>query len=283
MEKCLFVVPTHGQHFEHAYKLRDTFNRLELKADLLFVLSDNNEYHGFESGRAKKSFIFDGFPRGADHRGIISVKKFQGVEAACNMGYEYAIVIDCETTFTRSFNSYEVAKYLSNQKKVYSTLTNNQTLIDINRSAADFFDTEDRKRLSELTKDFREYFWFNDLAFYDISVCRRFFDKVYAGDPNGFYSRISSAHFDHIIYIYYCLLYEDYTIINLNEKIDLPLEPFANFHLGAVESIGDRNTRDRVPRELAQKIVKEINPFWMPYGTDLTSDNCFMLYHYDRA
>ena len=283
MEKCLFVVPTHGQHFEHAYKLRDTFNRLQLKADLLFVLSDINEYYGFESGRAKKCFIMDGFPRGVDHRGIISIKKFQGIEVALQQGYEYAIVIDCETTFTRSFNSYEVAKYLSEQKKVYSTLTDHNVLIDINRRAADFFTDEEREKLRAITKDFREYFWFNDLAFYDIAVCNRFFEKVYAGDPLQFYSKMSAAHFDHIIYIYYCLLYEEYKIVNLNEKINLPFEPFSQFHLGAVESIGDRSTRDRVPREMAEKIVKEINPFWMPYGTDLTSDNCFMLYHYDRA
>lgn len=283
MKKNLFVVPTHYRHFEHAYTLRDTFCKFDLNSDLIFVLSDAEECVKFEERDTKKCFLLDDFPRGVDHRGIITIKKLQGVDIARNLGYEYAIVLDCETVFTRSFNAYEVAKYLSEQKTVYSTITNNSTLININRSAADFFTNEEREKLREVTKDFREYFWFNNLTFYDLSNYGKFITKMYGDDHKKFYARMSASHFDHIIYIYYCLLYEDYKMVNLNEKIGLPLDPLANFHLGALESIGDRSTRDSISNEWAQKIVNETNPFWMPYGTHLTSPVSFMLFHEDRA
>lgn len=283
MKKCVFVVPTHVMHFEHAYKLRDTFSKVDLNADLLFVLSNKHESDRFENGTAQKCFLLDDFPRGVDGRGIITVKKLQGVDTAIRLGYEYAIVLDCETTFTRSYNAYEVAKYLSERKQVYSSITNHNILIQINRAAADFFSEEDREKLKIITKNFTEYFWFNDIPFYDLKKCRSFFEKMYSNGVESFYARMSSAHFDHIIYIYYCLLYEDYEIVNLNEKIDLPISPSSNFHLGILESLGDRSTRDIIPRDVAQKIINETNPFWMPYGTDLTSKVSFMLFHYDRA
>lgn len=283
MKKNIFVVPTFERHFEHAYKLRDTFARLDLNSDLMFILSNAEECTKFEEGAALKCFLRDDFPRGIGHRGIITVKKLQGVDVARSLNYEYAIVLDCETTFTNAFNGYEVSKYLCQQKTVYSNLTNHSVLIDINRSAADFFNDEEREKLKTLTSDFREYFWFNNLAFYDLSNYGKFIEKMCAEDHKNFYSRISGAHFDHIIYIYYCLLYEDYKIINLNKQIGLPLEPFCNFHLGALESIGDRSTRDIVPSEWAMKIIQETNPFWMPYGTPLKSPVSFMLFHEDRA
>lgn len=283
MKKCIFIVPTHILHFEHAYKLRDSFSRMDFNADLMFILSNEEESRRFEEGGAKKSHIINGFPRGSDHRGIITVKKLQGIEHAMRSGYEYAIVLDCETTFTRSFNAYEVAKYLSEKKVVYSTINNHNVLNDINTRCADFFNDEEKQKLRELTKDFTEYFWFNDLAFYDLKICQRFFEKVYNGDGLNFYSKISSAHFDHTIYIYYCLLYENYKLINLNEKLNIPVEPYNRFHLGILEAIGDRTTRDIIPIDIAKALVKEMDPFWMPYGTDLRSEKCFMLFHYDRC
>lgn len=283
MNKNIFVVPTYYEDFEYAYKMRDTFGKFDLKSDLLFVLSNADECRNFDEGIAKKCFLMDGFPLGVDPRGIIAVKKFQGVEVAKSLGYEYAIVLDCETIFTRSFNVYEVAKYLCERKTVYSSLTNHRVLIEINRRAADFFAEEEREKLRQLTNNFREYFWFNDIAFYDLSIFDKFTKKVYADDPRKFYARMSSAHFDHIIYIFYCLLYEDYKIVNLNEKIGLPLEPFSNFHLGVLESIGDRSTKNIVSNDWAKSIVNETKPFWMPYGTEIQSPNSFMLFHEDRA
>lgn len=283
MKKNLFVVPTYYGHFEHAYRLRDSFSRFDLNSDLMFVLSNAEECVKFEEKNTKKCFLLDDFPRGVDHRGIITVKKLQGVGVATELGYEYAIVLDCESIFTRSFNAYEVSKHLSNEKTVYSSLTNHGVLIDINRKAADFFTDEEKEKLKEITSDFREYFWFNNLAFYDLSNYKKFIEKMYGDNYKNFYSRMSSAHFDHIIYIYYCLLYEGYQIVNLNKRIDLPLKPFCDFHLGALESIGDRSTRDIVSNEWAQKIIAETNPFWMPYGTPLTSPVSFILFHEDRA
>ena len=129
MKKNIFVVPTFERHFEHAYKLRDSFSKLDLNSDLLFVLSNAEECVKFEEGDTRKCFLKDEFPRGVDHRGIITIKKLQGVDIARNIGYEYAIVLDCETTFTRAFNGYEVSKYLCQQKTVYSSLTNHNVLI----------------------------------------------------------------------------------------------------------------------------------------------------------
>jgi len=283
MKKNIFVVPTYHGHFEYAYKLRDSFDRFDLNSDLLFVLSDAEESSRFEEGSAKKCFLYDGTPRGVDNRGIITIKKLQGVELARTLNYDYAIVLDCESLFTRNFNAYEVSKFLSEQKIVYSSITNNHILIEINRLAAEFFDDEEKEKLKKLTSDFKEYFWFNNLAFYDLSNYGKFIQKMHGDDYTKFYSRMSSGHFDHIIYIYYCLLYEDYKIINLNEKIGLPLNPYANFHLGALESIGDRSTRTTLLNEWSQKIINEINPFWMPYGTTLVSRNCFIMFHEDRA
>lgn len=283
MKKNVFVVPTYVHHFEYAYKLRDSFSKFNYNSDLLFVLSNSRECEIFEEGESKKCFLMDNFTRGADYRGIITIKKFQGLESAHSLGYEYAIVLDCETVFTKQFDALEASKYLSQTKKVYSSTTNHYVLIDVNKSASMFFDAEEQEKLRIITNDFREYFWFNNLAFYDLSFFDKFMNKMYKGDASQFYSKMSSAHFDHTIYIYYCLLYENYELVNLNKEIDLPMNPFCNFHLGLLESIGDRSTRELIDDTLKEKIIKKLNPFWLPFGTKITNENSFMLFHEDRA
>jgi hypothetical protein len=259
------------------------FLKLNLNADILFVLTDENEFNIFENLETKKCFIPFQFRRGADYRGIITIKKLLGVEVAINMGYEYAIVIDCETVFTKNFDSYGASKFLSDRKKVFSTKTKHHFLIEINRRNADFFSEDERNKLKLLTNDFTEYFWFNDICFYDLDVCKRFFTKVYGESKENFYAKMMSAHFDHVIYIFYCLLYENYKIENANDTMNIPHSPSENFHLGFLESIGDRSTRNLINEEVAINFIKNINPFWIPYGTNLKSDNCFMSFHSDRA
>lgn len=284
MKKTAFIVPTYDKHFDYSHKMENSFFELEINADIFFIFTNQKECNNYNGTYAKKAFLSDNFPKGVDHRGIITSKKIKGVEIAMIEGYEYAIVMDTETTFIKNFDVYEAVKYLSNRKLVYSTTTNHYVLIEINRRCADFFSDEEIKKIKEITKDFTEFFWFNDLAFYDLKICEKFFKHVYKENAHEkFYSIMSSAHFDHIIYIYYCLLYEDYKIVNLNQEIDIPLLPFADFHLGVLESIGDRSTRNKIPENLSKQIVEKLNPFWMPYGTDIQSENCFMLFHQDRA
>lgn len=284
MKKTVFIVPTYSSHFQKSYELEKSFLDYDVNADLLFVLTNQHEYEIFNLKNSQKMFLEENFAKGVDSRGIITIKKLKGVEFASQEGYEYAIVMDCESTFTKKYDAYQAAKYLSDRKKIYSTTTNHHILIEINTRGADFFNEEDKNKLKILTKNFTEFFWFNDIAFYDLSNTKKFFETVYGEDKlNNFYSKMSSAHFDHIIYVYYCLLYENYQLINLNEKISLPIDPFSHFHLSALESIGDRSTRDRVTDENAKKLLQEINPFWLPYGTKLTTDNSFILFHQDRA
>lgn len=283
MKKNIFVVPTYEVHFEHAYKLRDSFNKFNLNSDLLFVLSNQYEFELFKEDNTLKCFYPDNCTRGVDYRGIITIKKLLGVEASYKLGYDYAIALDCETIFTKDFDAFNASKSLSENKKIYSITTKHHILIDINKSASIFFDEMEQEKLRKITKNFTEYFWFNNLAFYDLSFFDKFMHKMYNKNANDFYCRMSSAHFDHIIYIYYCLLYEDYEIINLNEKINLPLKPFCDFHLGLLESIGDKSTREKIDESLKQKIIEELNPFWLPFGTKIENKNSFMLFHENRA
>lgn len=281
MNKCIYVVPTYRKHFQHAYKLIESYEKFNLNADLLFILSDEKEYHDFENKTTKKMFLEKNFPRGVDHRGIITIKKLKGVEAALKSGYEYAVVSDCEINFTRDYNSYDAVKSLSDNKKIYCTKNIHPIIVTINKHAAEFFNSDEREQLKKITNNFEEYFWFNDLAFYDLNLCNKFFSKMYKNGEYFFYSKMSSGHFDHIIYVFYCLLYENYKLENINDE-NIPVNVFSKIPRGALEAIGDIEVKDAVPDNVAKSLVEKINPFWMPYGTNLRSDNCFILYHYDR-
>jgi hypothetical protein len=142
---------------------------------------------------------------------------------------------------------------------------------EINESSSIYFrDTDYYNKLITITNNFNIYFWFSDIPIYDMSLIDDYFIFINFNDYNKFIEKTSWYIFDYIPYVYFVVLFKDYSFINIKE--------YGLTREWSLESM---------PIETYRQIIEKINytPLWLIHNTynenkdNIENDDIILTYH----
>jgi len=271
--KSLFIIPTYPPHFNFVYELIKSFEEHDLNADLLFVFTNENEKQQFANEKYKSIVLPEKYQHIDFHKGLIHLKKFYGLYESIKMNYRYAAVIDSESRFIKSIDTFQCMKDFCNRKEIHATPVNNPFITRLTVSPFKFFNADDEKRLRIITNNGINYFWFNNLPIYDLNVVNDFFNFL---SLDRYISISTDFDFDYTTYIYYALLYHDYKLMLLPENLCIS----GNDGSSIMEFIGFYSKQ--IDDRKSQEIVNFIKPYWLCNGVSAKHSNIFITFHHDR-
>jgi hypothetical protein len=223
MNKVAFVIPVYPPHYKYLNFLNNLSNDLEF--DIYFVLSYREDYKILETYNFNKvykvilleeEFDYDFISKIINKKVIITFKKYYAINILKEQ-YEYIAAVDSEVEFISIDNIYEKFKYQSGLKKIFGanvTGERREFLRKIIEESAIFFQ-DNIDDLKMKTYDLTYYFWFSDIPIYDTKITSKFLKYIDFDNYEKFIDKISWYVFDYISYIYYCVLYENYELVNL--------------------------------------------------------------------
>ena len=268
MNKICIIIPIHFIKRKFVKRLIHTFNHHNNSqyADIFFILTNKLEYNKY------KKYIF-GFnylilPGTLNHNIIAknkiypSFKKFWALEQITKINkYQYSICIDCEVHFFSLKNIYNICKYFCQQKTVFG---GNGNIKNINGRCLDFIKLFHKENTNI---DINTYFWFSQFPIYDMQITKEFLKFINFENYEFIISNMDWYCFEYIIYIYYCIIFHNYKITNLN-NIGLRLN-------GSLERKLNKTNLDFI-----RKNNFSIN--WQSNRhNNILDENIIMLYHLD--
>lgn len=205
-KKIAFICPTHTYHFNFVKALLCSFkiHHFDFQSDLWLVFSNDEESEHF--GNYECKLVLPEELHIVENGGIVNIKKLWAIKKL-QKNYEYLIIIDSETLFIRPVNLLSICKHyfytkilLGNQiRPDGKELTDN-----IKSKCKEFFPLNQQ---SFLSSDL--YLWFNQPCIYKTSNLDTFFEITQLDDKLEF---INWYHFDYYIYMYFLILYEKFTV-----------------------------------------------------------------------
>jgi hypothetical protein len=189
---------------------------------------------------------------------IITFKKYFALNIVLNK-YRYCATLDSEIEFVNIHNVFKKFDDFCNRKKIIgSVISTSYRHYDlshkINEESSLFFknNEEDYKALIRLTHNFNLYFWFSDISIYDMTYVYDYLNFIGFYNPIEFIHRINWHIFDYIPYVYYIVLYKDYSFINIKE-----------FDINRDWSL------ESMPIQTYNKVIKntQYKPLWLIYNT----------------
>jgi len=268
-EKVAFIIPVHPPHYSYMYQLLGDLEGSNV--DLILVFSNQGDYDEF-SLKDKIGKVM--LPPG-ETKNIVTWKKFYALQQLRDSAYDYFIVCDAEIAIIKE--NFSEANLLAKIRQIYQNKNiYGGTIVEgVNRSITElsaqiFRQEEDVHALQRLTADFTIYYWWSDLPVYKRDHLDRFFQSFHLEPTN-----LMWRHFDHIIYLNFLMLREDFTLINV--------QPITGIIHRSLESF---STRD--PKILDG--LKEIGygfgwvtPRFLEAAHDfLIKEGSLLLYHLDR-
>ena len=257
------IITSHSPYFKYLHKLLNTFyENVEQPHPIYIVFSNHKEAKEFELS-CNKSFntlILPEELRG--FKSIVNVKKLWAIEQLQNQ-YKWLGVYDCEVEYVKPVKLdnlyYEIGK-----EKVFKANTATIGGNILNKIAIQL-GLDNNENVKRETRDFKVYWWFQNIPVYDTDETPHFLKWLNELDLNSIRNE------------YYCfdfLMYSLYLIAFRNWKVDV-----YDFHLdvGAVEQF-------RLAKEERIKIIEEIKPAW---SVDKTNHNKYpfikLIFHSDNA
>ena len=244
MNKTCFIIPIYPPHYNYLTFLNNQPDDLEF--DIYLILSYKKDLIELEElGYDKKyktiviedylnaSIINDVLNRPIEGQGIITFKKYFALLLLKDK-YNYLATCDAEIEFVsyksvnEKFSNFCLKKIIIGSNVDGERNVNNKfeilpqsTLIEvvekINRTSASLFNESEIEKLASF--NFKFYFWFSDIPVYDSKILDKFFKHINFNENEYeyFLKKLNYYVFDYITYIYYCLLYEDYEILNIRD------------------------------------------------------------------
>ena len=215
MNRIAFIVPTYPVHFAFAQKLEESFFacNLDKQADLYFVLTDESELEEWKKqGFCSLNILLSKEYRNFANRGIINIKKFYALSQLKDK-YDYTIIIDSESEFIRDVDLQQICDEIFDHKQLFGNrlfLFQKIQFENIKNQCRSRFPKRDIGRLPTEDKDL--YLWFNNLPVYRNADLDDFFAQI---DYSAISDSLTFEDFDHYLYMYYLLLYKDFSIVDL--------------------------------------------------------------------
>lgn len=240
--RIAFIIPIYSPHFPFLHFLQDLnetnlftiFFILTFDEDINLIKNyisinintnfKNIQYISLESisGLNIKNILYNYEGESLKNKGIINLKKIWALNYIYKKfnNFDYLACIDSEIKFINSNNIYEKFYNFCNNKKIIGGNTSNSPEINknivsiINNHISLFFSQNDNNIIINATKNLKLYFWFSDIPIYDVEILPRFFHYINFDNEN-IVDKINFWTFDYILYIYYCLIYENYKLIDV--------------------------------------------------------------------
>ena len=301
MNKVAFIIPIHPpKKNDFIFLLKSYNSNNNYKYIDLYLIFSSNEDKIFFNDFLNDEINYIILPNNINfqildkEKSYINFKKLYALNYINeNFNYNYSIIIDCDCMFLDMKNIYIICERFCKKKEIYGTTAINNDLLNINNKTYDlieYFYREDIRedireedirediREEDIREDIREdikiidtkiYFWYSQMPIYDMNNVKEFINFI---DLNNSYQKLSFFTFDYIIYIYYCVIYKSYKIINLNE-LDIYTSKLKNWSL-------ECNLDIYIFNKLKQHNI-EINWQYYNYRDCINNDIC-ILYHTDR-
>ena len=201
---------------------------------------------------------------------FINFKKIYALNyISLNFNYIYSICMDCDALFLDMKNIYSICERFCIKKEVYGTKTNQENTSGVPISCKQFIEKYSNTKHDNL--DIDTYFWFSQIPIYDMRLANKFLEFININN-NNIIHHITYSTFDYIIYMYYCVIYHNYKIINLN---DYGIYTKYQYQWSLEWNL-DNEIMDKL-------ITTNIEINWQSFKfKDVINDNICILYHTDR-
>lgn len=199
-------MPVYPPHYQDAHNFIISMSKynLDKQADIWLVFTNEADKQAF--GDFPNCIILSPDLQNSADRCLINIKKFHGLMQLKN-DYEYIIVIDAESEIIKNIDLQKMCNQFYYDKKLYgnSILDNSKGIID---ASAHFF--KENPKLKTINTDL--YLWFNQPCIYKTSFLDDFFTITNIKDT---LKDVPALAFDYYIYMFYLLLYKDFSIFDL--------------------------------------------------------------------
>jgi len=278
IEGIAFVIPIHPPHYHYLYTLLDKLKENNITIDIFLVFSTEDDYNMFEMKAEIKPIVLN---TEINKKSIITFKKFFALNYLIPSKYEYFICCDAEIDIIpKNFNAENIKEKLTNifkNKSIYAGHLNGRVDISIiNIKCATIFE-EHYYELAELTEDFMLYWWYSDINVYRRADLEDFFKTI---RYNEITPHLLYEHFDYIIYQYYLIIKERFTIINTTDitGVNWSFERLYNNHnnIEPHKTIINRLSDIKYGFGWVNKILYERNI------DNIVSKGTFIIYNLDR-
>ncbi len=200
----------------------------------------------------------------------ISQKKIWGAkEVFSNTDCKYVGVVDIDSLFVAHKDLDKLFEERVNRKIVYASRSTNHSIINnVGRDMAQrFFNKEDVEKLDKITHGFTQYFWFNDVPIYERET---FYEWLKYIDYENKKDRLLYTTFDYMIYMYYLLVTEQWTLEVIPNAVTTDKGSFLE-----TQHMQDKNNFKRV--------FEMMKPMWIKDPIeDESMPDVFMRVHVNR-
>ncbi|NHC03353.1 hypothetical protein G9F31_06175 [Acinetobacter sp. 187] len=153
----------------------------------------------------------------------MNLKKFCALHWAKDH-YEYCAAIDCDTIFkdknaTHAFFSDAIKNY---EKNIFFGGTNSHSgYNEILKACSKYLPNKYSNKLETLTQKFTVYPWFFDVPLYQNKDLIAFFEVMNHQNDNlnNFWNNQNWYSFEHIIFVYFKLIYQNAKLINYSTEV----------------------------------------------------------------
>jgi hypothetical protein len=275
MQDIAILIPIHPPDYHYLYKLLSRLKENEIDIDIFLVFSTNDDYSMFEMKAEIHPIIIT---TEINKNSIVTFKKFYGLNYLMNSKYDYIICCDSEIDIIpKNFNRENIMEKITNMfnnKIIYAGDLNSRVDISyVNTSCANLFQ-EEFYELQKKTGNFMYYAWFSDIPVYRRADLQRFFEKIHYTEVT---MHLIYEHFDYIIYQYYLMITEGFTIINTSTitGVNWSLEGvyITDNNIGPYKNILDGLSDIKYGFGWAHRILYERNM------ESIESKGTFMIYH----
>lgn len=260
------LIPIHSPKYEYIYSLLKNNKHINNTADIFLIFSNIADYEKFNIIDYNVKYIFADIDK-IKTLNIISYKKFYGLKYLMkHEQYKYFIVLDSEIKIIiENFNIENILHKLDDiyiNKQIYG-LKGSQFKILITDNIKSFNNIDQSKLSNEY------YYWWSDIPVYRRTDLNNFFNVI---KPNLF-----TYSFDHLIYLNYLILYENFKIINVNPLLDTTVGSLELYY----NQSGDISKLEKL-NDIGygfSYINKQLYEFNKDY---LNKKGTFIIYHLDR-
>jgi hypothetical protein len=268
MEKVNILIPFHLPKIKYLKKLILSYQNNINYIDLYLIFTNQREYQITKKNINLKNINILVLPKNINHYALESkniyptFKKFYALQQTLHKN-QFSICIDSECVFLNLDNIYEICNNFCNKKEIYGA----PKLENLKINQASFYFLKNFMDIPNNNIDLEIYHWFSEIPIYNNEITNKFLKKMNFINYNNFINKLTWEAFDYNIYVYYCYLFEDYRIINLN-----------NLGINLNWSL-ECNTNCEVFNKLKEK---GINIFWRFWKFPKLEYNIKILYHLDR-
>jgi hypothetical protein len=261
-------VPVHPPKFSFAKDLLNSFNRYTyfLQADMVFVFSSQEDYLAFDE--FVDYLIVPEHIAENKKNNAINKKKLYAIKKLKEK-YKYILVLDADCIFMRyvdlemEFDDYFQRRVLYGNKAFGIEIT---CLVQ-NSARSHFGGNKDYHKTEN-----RLYLWFNQPSIYKCDHIDDFFSAM---DFDEDFSTILWQDFDYYLYMYYLILYRDFTIVDLGIVAYFSVCEAKEVSLEKAAIVND-NYKTAVLFQARKNVYRQLSPV-------MIKDTFFLIIHCDRG